>query len=352
MVIRIEYFDLMINRFSILRDFMSQFGCLLLLLVSITPGFSQTTKLPDQQQEAIRWLERMALALEQLSYEGTFVYRQGDQLQSMAVVHLRDKQGIKERLYSLDGDTREIRRNGNVIEANLADEAIASAIGYVQFARITSTEMLRHNKAYRFELGGRKRIASNIAQLVRVIPRDRLRYGYNYWLEVRTGMLLKQSMSDHEGKLLEEIAFASINMATDIPESRLQPRARSDAETVQNRAQVSNQQQRNVTESSWVPLTLPRYFELRNHQQTATVGDMPLDHLLYSDGVAHVSVYIEPVSQNTPDAELAAGQAGVVNIYNRMIDNHRITAVGVVPYETLRVLAGSIMHRDDLGALR
>lgn len=302
-----------------------------------------------ERQQALMWLERMALALEQLSYEGTFVYRQGNQLQSMAVVHVRDQQGIKERLYSLDGDDREIRRQGNLIEASLADETIASLVNYVQFARVSSDAMLRHSKAYRFELGGRKRIASNIAQQVRVVPRDRLRYGYDYWLEVRTGMLLKQVMWNYAREPLEELAFTSIVMAANIPESRL----RRSVEQSDRQARQNSKQTRNIAESHWVPLNMPKHFELVNHQRTAsTDGATPLDHQLYSDGVAHVSVYIEAIPQNVPDAELGASRAGIVNIYNRAIDNHRITAIGAVPYETLRALAGSIMHRDDLDALR
>ncbi len=310
-----------------------------------TDSFAQPStpeKNQDQQrEEARRWLERMALAMEHLNYRGTFVYSHSGRLQSLAVVHLHSSSGVRERLYSLDGDAREVRRNNNLVHAVAPEQDHYSQMNYQQFTRLPSSELLKQKSRYSFQLGHKHRIASLPAQQIRIEAKDGFRYGYEFWLEERTGMLLKQVMVDENQQVLEKLVFTNIELGAEIDDKDLN-------EAITDQMGKPAKQLANVnSQPRWRPAQLPSGFELQVHQQSEDDDDT-LEHLLYSDGLAHVSVYLEPQEIATVDTEYPATSYGVVNIYSRSMSGMHITAMGAVPYRTLHLIGGSMYDSSHL----
>jgi len=300
-----------------------------------------TEQLQQQQnEEARRWLERMSIAIEHLSYQGNFVYSHSDRLQSLAVVHLRSNKGVRERLYSLDGDTREVIRNNNLIETVSSEQDHQSLVNYRQFTRLPSSQLLAQKGRYHFRLGDKQRIASLLAQQILINPKDNFRYGYELWLEERTGMLLKQVMLSQTDQVLEKLVFTNIELGAEIKDSDLREAAAEQSANSKVLAEV-------VRQPRWRPAQLPSGFELLAHQHSKD-SDTSLVHLLYSDGLAHVSVYIEPEEIATVDAEYPESNYGVVNIYSRSMSGMHVTAMGAVPYRTLRMIGGSMYDGNGL----
>ena len=66
---------------------------------------------------ALDWLMKMSSAVRQQNYEGTFIYRHGDQLEAMRIVHRSDNGASRERLVSQNGEAREIIRNNRGVTA-------------------------------------------------------------------------------------------------------------------------------------------------------------------------------------------------------------------------------------------
>lgn len=313
---------------------------------------AQAQQIQDQQrEEARRWLERMALAMEQLNYRGTFAYSHSGRLQSLAVIHMRDAKGVRERLYSLEGDTREVRRNNDLVHALAPEQDQYSQMNYRQFTRLPSSQLLQRKSRYNFVLGGQQRIASLPAQQIRIVPNDGFRYGYELWLEKNTGMLLKQVMVNEQQQVLEKLVFTHIELGAEIKEQDLPEAARAKADEADSSAGTVT----TVEQLHWQPAQVPNGFELlaHHHSQTQVDGQSngsseALEHLLYSDGLAHVSVYLEAHSVESDDVEYPASRYGVVNIYSRSIDGMHITAMGAVPYRTLRMIGGSMYNVSQL----
>ncbi len=306
---------------------------------SVSMAGEQTQE--QQRDEARRWLERMALAMEHLNYRGTFVYSHSGRLQSLAVVHLRSSNGVRERLYSLDGDTREVRRNNNLVHAVAPEQDHYSQMNYRQFTRLPNSQLLYQKSRYSFGLGDKHRIASLKAQQIVIEPKDGFRYGYELWLEERTGMLLKQVMLDEKGKVLEKLVFTNIELGAEIDDEDL-------VESSADQSPVPAKLLANVnSQPRWRPAQLPSGFELLAHQQSEDDTEA-LEHLLYSDGLAHVSVYLEPQEIATVDTEYPATRYGVVNIYSRSMSGMHITAMGAVPYRTLHLIGGSMYDSSHL----
>ena len=69
----------------------------------------------------------------------------------------------------------------------------------------------------------------------------------------------------------------------------------------------------------------------------------PVEHLVFSDGLASVSVFIERArSQAGPRNADAAARLGVSSAYSTAVEGYRVTAVGEVPPDTVRAIALSI----------
>ena len=86
---------------------------------------------------------------------------------------------------------------------------------------------------------------------------------------------------------------------------------------------------------------LPPGFRVTSAQDEVLSGsDEPVTHIMYSDGLATVSVFI---SEHSGDAVTERSSAGASNTYSVVIADHRVTAVGDVPAATVKRIADSIV---------
>src|SRR5947209_15634298 len=78
-----------------------------LFLLPVSAAIAQT------EPSALQWLQRIYAATQKLSYTGTFVYQQGQQVETSRIIHIGEASGPRERLETLDGIPREIVRTGD-----------------------------------------------------------------------------------------------------------------------------------------------------------------------------------------------------------------------------------------------
>ena len=65
--------------------------------------------------------------------------------------------------------------------------------------------------------------------------------------------------------------------------------------------------------------------------------------IVYSDGLAAVSVFIESMPKTRPSPTLT--HQGAVNIYTRSLDDHKVTVLGEAPVATVMQIANSLEQR-------
>jgi sigma-E factor negative regulatory protein RseB len=93
-------------------------------------------------------------------------------------------------------------------------------------------------------------------------------------------------------------------------------------------------------ESEWVADAVPSGFRVVSTQQKILRdAEDPLTHIIYSDGLVTVSVFIAPV---TDKKKAGWSSVGASNSYSTVIDDYRVTAVGQVPQITVEQIATSI----------
>lgn len=291
-------------------------------------------------QDAQQWLDRMSLAVEDLSYQGTFVHLLGDEVETLQIVHLNDDGRIGERIVSMDGVGREIIRNEDQIFCIFPDRQIVILDDRREVSPLVSSlpnysEDLQ--RSYDIELLSTERVVDRDTQIVAIHPRDEFRYGYLLWLDSETAMPLKAQLRDGQGRTVEQMAFTGIEFSDDIPPSALE--ATIDTEGFEFIAPTEAAEVGETTE--WRASQLPEGFQLSAATQTRMAGsDHPVEHLVYSDGLATVSVFVESPNIET---EVAGGfsQIGSANAFSFVSSGRQITAVGEVPLATVEAIATS-----------
>lgn len=307
--------------------------------VALLPGLV----VADVWAEEVRaWLDRMNRAVEELNYEGTFVHVLGGNAELLHIVHRNQEGDIGERIVSLDGIGREIIRRGDEVQCILPDRRVVllerrGASGRFPTSLPSySAELEPH---YEFALYRKARVAERSTQVLGIKPRDQYRYGYTLWLDEETAMPLKSQLRDEHGQILEQILFTEISILDSIPESALAPTTDTDGFTFLEAPRLSAQPAGVVT---WRAAQLPRGFRLSAATQGPLAGsEHPVDHLVYSDGLATVSVFIEDPNTKTEVAE-GFSTVGSTNAFSLTVRGRKVTAVGGVPRQTVRSIATSL----------
>lgn len=294
-------------------------------------------------REARQWLERMSEALATRNYEGRFFHLRDSRSESMRIYHRVDKGKVTERLVSLDGSGREIIRNQAEVICYLPDRRTVLVEKRTDDSTLLAAvpayneELEAH---YNIERGPFTKALGRRTQVINVTPRDQFRYGYRLWLDDETAMPLKSQLCDRDGNVIEQILFAELNFRDRIPADSLKPSVSSEGfrwirQDVQPQLAAGQV-------AGWGVIRLPAGFRLTAWRIQLIAGSsVPVQHLVYSDGLASVSVFIEP---SDPQAQPMKGLAkvGAAFAFSRAMDGHQVTAVGEVPPVTLEAIAAGV----------
>jgi len=194
---------------------------------------------------------------------------------------------------------------------------------------------------YEINLRATARIANRSAQMIEIKPRDEFRYGYVLWLDQETAMPLKSQLMDERGHIVEQIWFTEIKLAGDIAAADLEPTINTDGfSTMRPPSESAPLVAANVP---WRASAVPGGFKLSVATQSPMPGSKyPVGHLVYSDGLATVSVFIEDPKAK---AEVNDGfsKVGSTNTFSLTLRGRKVTAVGEVPRQTVRTIASSLV---------
>lgn len=292
-------------------------------------------------------LARMQHASRNLDYDGIFVYQRGDQLDSLRIVHKAGPGGTRERLISLNGAPREIVRNDREVLCYLPDEDAVliehRRADQRNFPALLPESLAALEENYRIRVGKEGRVAGRKTRAVVIKPRDELRYGYQLWADKATGLLLKAGLVDERGALMEQYMFTQIAIGQGVPEEALKPQTRASKFIRQSSPAVET----GNTPQGWSADELPAGFALTAWMQRPPQGSRPaMEHLVYSDGLAVVSVFIEPLAENERNESLSGvTRMGAVHVYGRTIDGYQVTVMGEVPATTVSLIGNSVRRQ-------
>ena len=281
-------------------------------------------------------LARMYGAVRSLDYQGAFVYLRAGQPEALQIFHAGGEPE-RERIVGLNGPRAEYaREGGNVVCASGASPPTLFANPTARLLPLIPD--LRGGQAakyYSIVAGPEDRVAGYVAQRIEIVPRDGYRYGYRLWLERESGFPLRSTIVDASRRTLEEYLFVTLDIGKRPGDGDLAAAASATA--------VDASAERSVAQAHWDVADLPPGFARVRIERTGDTVQAG-EHQVYSDGVANVSVYVEPRAAGD-NAERGYSR-GMLNIFTRDAGSWRTTALGDVPRATLERIVRSVRPTD------
>lgn len=306
--------------------------------------FAPCAAIAQGSAEALAWLRRIHDATEKLSYTGTFVYQQGERLETSRIARLAEPAGAVERLEVVDGQQREVIRTKDGVRCYLPETQtikVDRSADRRSFPSVLPDHIGSLPAYYDVTLGEQARVAGFDCQAVVLKPKDGLRYGYKLWADLKTGMLLKARTLDEKGDTVEQFRFTQLTIGS-FPRDRVKPKHAAKARDwrVDDAAVVPA----DLAGAGWsVNADLPGFrkiVEVQRNLREAT----PVRQIVYSDGLAAVSVFIEPIASGE-QVRAGLASAGAINVFTREVANHRVTVVGETPAASVQRVAGTVEFR-------
>ncbi len=302
--------------------------------------FALLNYVPAHAGDVSEIVSGMSAADKRSNYEGIFVLRKSDKMMSMHVVHGVDDRGVWESMESLNGEARKIVRHNNEIVSIYPDRKLVtvSKMGDKPGLHPILPENLdKLGNYYTVKQMGEDRIAGRETSVLNVQPKDAYRYGYRYWLDNETQVLLKCDLLDENGDIVEQMMYTAFNDHSSVP-----PSAFNIPELEGYTTRTLNKSSGKQADIGWHATDMPKGFMLT--KSTVRSGeDSNSLHLMYSDGLASVSVFIEP-GDNSAHRLKGASSMGSLNVYGKRINDVQITVMGEVPEAAVAAIAESMVR--------
>lgn len=290
----------------------------------------------DQHGDALAWLQKMAAAAQKLNYTGTFTYQSGGGSETSRITHLVDAGGEQEKLEVLDGSPREVVRSNDEVKCFLPEDKIViveKREQYKAFPALLPATVSSLGEHYQIRKGDISRVAGLESQLIVLEPKDTLRYGHQLWADINSGLILKARTVNERNETIEQFAFTQLQINSPIDRETLKTRYATEGTAW--RIHNARASQSLSAGGGWLFKTqLPGFKKSAGMKRQASTGSgTDTTHFVFTDGLASISVFIEPLADQK--AENTTYSAGAINVYKRVAGKHLLTVLGEVPTTTL-----------------
>lgn len=291
------------------------------------------------------WLTRIHDAPKQRSYTGTFVFSAGGTMSSARIAHYCEGGNQYERIDSLDGPPRQVFRHNDVVHTVWPQSKVV-VVEQRDNRSVFPALLLNADEqifaSYEVRSKGSERVAGHDATVIHLKPRDAYRYGYRLWSDSASGLLLRADVLGDRNEVLESSAFSDVAIGVKAqPELVLGAMKRLDG----YRVVKSQLNPTRLDEQGWVMrASVPGFREISCFKRpldgvlAKESSQQPALQVVYSDGMTHVSLFVEPFDGSRHGRQTLA-MSGATRTFSRRHADWWITAVGDVPLSTLRAFA-------------
>jgi sigma-E factor negative regulatory protein RseB len=299
--------------------------------------------------EASAWLQRVRDAGECRNYQGTLVSSDGVSVSSSRVMHFCEGGHELESVEALDGKASFTLRHDDVMHSARPDSKTVVVAQRDQLGSFPARLPLgdfRIEEHYELTLLGEDRVAGFSAESVLLKPRDKLRFAQRLWADRKSGLLLRADVIEADGTLLERVGFSDV-----VIDGRARPEAiKRQMNELKGWRVVRPQMHRVTLEAEGWALDAPAAgFRLVSTVKRQIEGVEARDgdpvmlvlQAIYSDGLTHVSLFIEPYDlQRHP--RVMSTRIGATYTTMRRFNDFWVTLVGDVPLATLQKFADAL----------
>jgi sigma-E factor negative regulatory protein RseB len=292
---------------------------------------------------------RMHEASKKRAYIGTFVVSSGGAMSSAKIWHVCEGNQQVERVETLTGAPRSIFRHNDQVVTFMPDHKVVrsekrESLGL--FPELLQSTDSRIADFYKVRQEGAERVAGVEADIMVLQPKDNMRFGYRVWTEQKKGLVVKLQTLDTDGKVLEQAAFSELQLDAPVKMDKLiQMMGKVEGYRVEKPVLVKT----TASAEGWVLKAPVAGFKPMScyKRPVATTqagnGDEPLQWI-FSDGLASVSIFVEPFDRKRHDKESSLS-LGATQTITRQLDAYWITVMGEVPMTTLRLFANGLERK-------
>jgi sigma-E factor negative regulatory protein RseB len=199
---------------------------------------------------------------------------------------------------------------------------------------------------YEPKLLGDDRVAGVESQVIELDPKDAYRFAYKLWADKKTGLLLRAQTLDPNGQVLEQLSFSQIRIGVPVDKTGIVNGIRNTAGWTVVRPPIEPV---DMAAQGWqFGASVPGFRKIRELRRPMAAREagqptIPVDQAVFSDGLAAVSVFIEPGENNT--RKEGAGSSGATHVLVKRRGDFWITLLGEVPQATLQQFASAIEYK-------
>lgn len=311
--------------------------------INATPPVAESKSIND-------WLLRLHELSKRRSYIGTYVVSSGGQMHSAKIWHVCEGAQQIERVESLTGAQRSTFRHNDKVVTFMPEQKIARSEKRDvsgSFPELVQSADNRIAEFYKLKAEGVERIAGLDSDVVMLIPKDALRFGYRIWTEQKKGLIVKLQTLDSDGRVLEQAAFSELLLDAPVKMDKLlQMMGKVDGYRVEESALVKT----TASAEGWrqvVPVAgfkpMSCYKRPVAGASAGAVGDEPMQWV-FSDGLASVSLFVEPFDRVKHSKESAMSM-GATHTITRQLGGYWLTVMGEVPMNTLKQFANGLERK-------
>ncbi|MBK4716600.1 MULTISPECIES: sigma-E factor regulatory protein RseB [Tenebrionibacter/Tenebrionicola group] len=286
-------------------------------------------------------LQQMNTASQSLNYELAFISINKQGVESLRYRHSRLNNKPLAQLLQLDGPRREVVQRGSEIsyfEPGLEPFTLTGDYIVDSLPSIVYADFKKLSPYYDFISVGKTRIADRMCEVIRVVARDGMRYGYIVWMDSDTKLPMRVDLLDRDGETLEQ--FRVINVAVDEGIG-----VSMDALTKASLPPLLSVPESDKVSFRWAPGWVPQGFrEVASSRRPLAAVGMPVESRLYSDGLFSFSVNVNRASAGSRGEQLL--RTGRRTVRTEVRNNAEITVVGELPPQTAKRVVDSIKFRS------
>jgi sigma-E factor negative regulatory protein RseB len=307
------------------------------------------------ERSLAQWLMRIHEASRHGAYSGTFVVSSATGgMSSSRIWHACDGDQQIERVEALTGAPRATYRQNDQVVTFLpqSKQVIQERRDSLRlFPGLLKTHDTAISDFYTVRRLGSERVAGVDADVLLLESKDKLRFGYRIWSERDTGLVVKLQTLDNDGRTLEQSAFSELQLNAPVSMAQLSEMMHNThgyhvekLEPVVTTALAEGWVLKPVVPGFTLLSCLRRPFAAAPATAGAAgapAGPVRTVQWIFSDGLASVSLFVEPLDRRGPSQEVSM-VLGATRLLSRQVQDSWLTVVGEVPLQTLQLFSRSL----------
>lgn len=304
---------------------------------------------PAQPDSPRDWLQRIRDAALNVSYRGTMTYSAGGAVSSSRIAHYCSGRDRFERVEGLDGQVRQqYRLNDRVVTLWPATRlaVVEQQETMTDFPALPPAVpgTLDH---YELRHVGVERVSGLAAEVMLLAPRDQRRFAQRLWADLRSGLMLRADVLGAKGDVLETSAFTDIVLD---PRPELEtvrgPMQRLEGYKVVRPKVVKTR----LEDEGWgLSDRVPGFDAVGCSRRPLEAGGaqsasaVQVLQAVFSDGLAQVSVFVEPY-----DAQRHKPVRSALGATHTLMSRRGawwLTVMGEVPMSTVQQFESALQRR-------